>query len=177
MKLIDLSERFLNDDDEYQTFRKTASRYQSSNRYGSCHALESQQQCKNRVICKLRSTFSGHGAFSSHELCKKQDWIPHLPEDWFLTAALGKRVNVFVDLSKLEEAGYGDGDVNNINYNEFEDYDNNSENENNSEFNKIFIEESQDLGNEDGIIIEGLPRTLVRMILGLVLGGDDAICR
>ena len=71
-KTLDLSERFLTDNDAYETFKKIASRNQPLNKYGSCHSLESPQQCKNRIICKLRSTFSSNGAFSSHELCKKQ---------------------------------------------------------------------------------------------------------
>ncbi|CAI2184786.1 454_t:CDS:10 [Funneliformis geosporum] len=141
----DLSERLLTDESEYQTFKRVASRNQALNKYGSCQALESQQQCKKRIICKLRSTFSGHGPYSSYELCKKQMWIPHLPEDWFLTATLGKKVNVLVDMDRFEEEGY-DKSVN-------------------------------DDSESDGITLEGLPRTIVRLILELVLGGDDAICR
>jgi len=170
----DLSERFLTDNNAYQTFKKIASRNQPLNKYGSCYSLESPQQCKNRIICKLRSTFSNNGAFSSHELCKKQMWIPHLPEDWFLTATLGKKVNVLVDMDKFEggeyeDGGYGDGDENeNENMNEDYGYSLFGSHDDNGKF--------EDDENS-GIIIEGLPRTLVRMVLGLVLGGDDAICR
>ncbi len=141
----------MTDANEYQTFKKIASRNQALNKYGSCQALESSQQCKNRIICKLRSTFSGYGPYSSYDLCKKQMWIPHLPEDWFLTATLGKRVNVLVDMDKIE--GDGDDDMN----------------DNNDEFG--------DGDDNDGITLEGLPKTIVRLILGLVLGGDDAVCR
>ncbi|CAG8479313.1 12428_t:CDS:10 [Funneliformis caledonium] len=142
----DLSERFLNDEDEYQTFQRIASRNQALNKYGSCRALESRKQCKKRIICKLRSTFSKHGPYSSNEFCEGQMWVPHLPEDWFLTATLGKKLNVLVDMDKFEEEGYNKSG-------------------------------HDDDGESDGFTLEGLPRAIVRLILGLVLGGDDAICR
>ncbi|CAB5373212.1 sphingomyelin phosphodiesterase [Rhizophagus irregularis] len=172
----DLSEKFLTDDDTYQTFKKTASRNQALNKYGSCNTFESSQQCKKRIVCKLRSTFSGHGPFSSHELCKKQMWIPQLPEDWFLTATLGKKVNVFVDMDKFEGEEYGDGDgnMNDEDYGDnldslFESQDDNDKSGDG--------ENGDDNKPDDDITIEGLSKILVRMALGLVLGGDDAICR
>ena len=111
--------------------------------------MESPQQCKNRIICKLRGSFPGHGPFSSYDLCKKQTWIPHLPEDWFLSATLGKKVNVLVDMDKIERDGKDS---------------------------RVEPQDKND-GDDDGITLEGLPKTIVRLILGLVLGGDDAICR
>lgn len=159
----------MTDEIAYQTFKKTASRNQALNKYGSCEAFESSQQCKNRVICKLRSTFPSHGGpFSSYELCKEHMWKPHLPEDWFLMATLGKKVNIFVNMDKFEgEYGGGDRNMN-------EDYGNSLFESQNDK------DKSEDGGNDDGndgITIEGLPKILVRMVLGLVLGGDDAICR
>ncbi|CAG8500088.1 20498_t:CDS:10 [Dentiscutata erythropus] len=108
----DLTERFVTDTDAYKTFKKTASRNHYLDKYGSCSALDIQ--CRNRIICKLRGTNSGHGPFSDSEICKKHGWLPHLPEDWFLNAALGKH---------------------------------------------------------------GLSKTVVRLIMRFVMGGDDAVCR
>ncbi|CAG8656626.1 572_t:CDS:2, partial [Scutellospora calospora] len=92
------------------------------NKYGSCSAFDIQ--CRNRIICKLRGTNSGHGPYSDSELCKKHGWIPRLPDDWFLSAALGNHINVFVDLDEIDK--------------------------------------------------KGLSKTVVRMIMRFVMGGDDA---
>ncbi|CAG8462547.1 18014_t:CDS:2, partial [Cetraspora pellucida] len=97
----DLTEKFITDTNAYKTFKKTASRNHRLDKYGSCSALDTQ--CRNRIICKLRGTNSGHGPYSDNELCKKHGWFPHLPDDWFLNAALGKHVNVFVDLDKIDK--------------------------------------------------------------------------
>ncbi|CAG8514318.1 22627_t:CDS:10 [Racocetra persica] len=85
-----LTEKFIIDANAYKTFKKTASRNHHLDKYGSCSALDTQ--CRNRIICKLRGTNSGHGPYSDSELCKKHGWLPHLPDDWFLNAALGKHV-------------------------------------------------------------------------------------
>ncbi|RIA98368.1 Metallo-dependent phosphatase-like protein [Glomus cerebriforme] len=162
----DLSERFLTDNDAYQTFKKIASRNQTLNKYGSCKPFETSQQCKNRIICRLRSTFSGHGPFLSNELCKKPLWMPQLPENWRLTAAFGKTVNVLVNIDKF--AGNGDEDNGDSLFKLQDDNDND----------KSGYGENKDDDNDDGdIMIEGLSKILVRMVLELVSGDDNAICR
>ncbi|KAF0378829.1 sphingomyelin phosphodiesterase [Gigaspora margarita] len=141
----DLTEKFIIDTDSYKTFKKTASRNHYLDKYGSCSALDIQ--CRNRIICKLRGTNSGHGPFSDSELCKKHGWFPHLPDDWFLSAALGKHVNVFVDMDKIDEN------------------------------NKSIDDDDDDDDENNGIVFEGLSKTIVRLIMRFVMGGDDAVCR
>ncbi|CAG8584244.1 2522_t:CDS:2, partial [Racocetra fulgida] len=88
---LEPKKKFIIDTNAYKTFKKTASRNHHLDKYGSCSALDTQ--CRNRIICKLRGTNSGHGPYSDSELCKKHGWLPHLPDDWFLNAALGKHVD------------------------------------------------------------------------------------
>ncbi|CAG8524108.1 15455_t:CDS:2 [Acaulospora colombiana] len=158
----DLTERFIHDESTYKTFQRMASRDQHLNKYGSCRSFESQQQCRNRIICKLRGTFPRHGPFRDDELCKKQSWFPHLPEEWFLSATMGKHINVMVDLDKVDADELSGKNI------------------------KIKVKvdglvEGQDEGGDEedigGVTFEGLPKTIVRLVMGLVMGGDDVVCR
>ncbi|CAG8558563.1 7134_t:CDS:2 [Acaulospora morrowiae] len=160
-----LTERFIHDESVYKTFQRMASRDQHLNKYGTCRQFENQQQCRNRIVCKLRGTFHRHGPFRDDEFCKKQVWFPYLPEDWSLPPAMGKHVNVLVDLDKVDADELGKKDMRI----------------------KVNVEgkisgyvEKRDKGEDEetsGVTFEGLAKTVVRLVTGLVMGGDDVMCR
>jgi len=153
----DLSERFLSDDNLYDTFRTHASRMHSTQQYPFCHFYENAEECRTRFVCKLRaSTSKNGGPYSRHPLCKSQKWLPGLPDDW--RTSVPDEISIKIDVDKFMKSDSTEMKLNSI------------------EEIKLLEVGATD-GDDDGVKLTNLPYFIVKMVLRLIEGGDEAVCR
>jgi hypothetical protein len=158
----DLSERLLSDGKLYDSFRTHASRMQSNQIYPFCHFYENEEECRKRFVCKLRgSTSKNGGPYSRHSLCKSQKWLPGLPDDWHVfTNTTPNEVLIEIDVDKFMKSGATEMKVNSV-----------------DELRFAVGATDDDNNDDDGVKLTNLPHFVVKMILRLVEGGDEAVCR
>jgi len=129
----------------------------STQQYPFCHFYENAEECRTRFVCKLRaSTSKNGGPYSRHPLCKSQKWLPGLPDDW--RKSVPDEISIKVDVDKFMKSDPTEMKLNSI-----------------EEIKLLDVGATDD--NDDGVKLTNLPNFIVKMVLRLVEGGDEAVCR